>query len=291
MSTPDLAQPSPAGPGPETSRGPSGGAPGAGPRGRTTGDVVRAVAVLLAAVAQVVASPLGAALPGGSPVGEVSDRWETVVTPAGYAFAIWGVIFTGCIAWAVYQALPGRLTHPLHRRVGWPLAAAFAANALWELVFPQDDAAVLVANVVIVAVVVATAVAVARLQQPEPQGLDRLLPGVVAPLLMGWVTFATVANVAISGVYLGAPAEGGLARAAGIVALVAAAAVVLDVGLRLRSGTLPFVVAAAWGALGVAAADPAPSVTAAAWFAVAVMLSAVPIQVWRTRRPGRVLLA
>ncbi|MFC5380521.1 hypothetical protein [Aquipuribacter nitratireducens] len=265
--------------------------PADAPPRRTTGDLARAVAVVVTAVAQVAGSPLGTALAGGTSVADVSDRYATVVTPAGYAFAVWGLIFTACAAWAVYQTLPAQLPRDVHRRTGWWLAAAFAANTAWELVFPQDGTAVLVAQVLIVVVVVTAAVAAARLQAPPPHGLDRLLPGVVAPLLLGWVTFATVANTAISGVYLGAPQEGALARGAGIVALVAAAAVVLDVGLRLRSGTLPFVGAAAWGAAGVAAADPAPVVTAAAWFAVVVMLAAVPVQLWRTRDPGRTLLA
>ncbi|WP_336923318.1 hypothetical protein [Aquipuribacter sp. SD81] len=254
-------------------------------------DVARAVAVAVTALAQVLGSPLGAALPGASDVGAVSDRWQTVITPAGSTFAVWGVIFAGCLAYAVYQALPAQLARDVHRRAGWPLAVAFAANTAFELVFPQDGTAVLVGNGLVVLSVVAAGVAVARLQVPPTYGVARVLPGVVAPLLLGWVTFATVANVALSGVLLGAPDSGGLARAAGIVALVAAAAVVLDVGLRLRGGTTAFVLPAAWGAYGVTLADPPFAVAVAAWVALAVMLLAVPVQLYRTRDVGRVLLS
>lgn len=256
-----------------------------------TADVVRAVVVVLAAVAQIAGSPLGAALPGARSVAEVSDTYATVVTPAGYAFAIWGVIFAGCLAYALYQALPSQLGRGLHRRVGWPLAVAFAANAAWELVFPQEGVWLLVANVLLVVVVAASALAVGRLQDPEPSGLDRLLPTLVASLLLGWVTIATVANVAITGAYLGAPTEGGLARGAGIVALVAAAAVVLDVTLRLRTAAGPFAAAAGWGVLAVALNDPPLAVRLAAWAAVAIIVVGVLVQVWRTRRLVRVVLA
>jgi hypothetical protein len=265
--------------------------PRAEPEPAERGDLVRAVAVLVAALAQVAGSPLGAVLPGARSVAEVSDSYATVVTPAGYAFAIWGVIFLGCLAWAVYQLLPAQRGRTVHRRVGWPLVVAFSGNAVWELVFPQEGVWLLVANVLIVVVVAATALALGRLQDLEPEGLDRLLPTAVTALLLGWVTIATVANVAVSGAYLGAPTDGGVARAAGVVALVAAAAVVLDVTLRLRTAAGPFAFAAAWGALAVALNEPPLSVELAAWAAVTIMVVGVAAQVWRTRRVVRVVLA
>lgn len=257
---------------------------------QTGADVVRAVVVVLAALAQVVAAPLGSALPGAVPVPRLSDTYSTVVTPAGYAFAIWGVIFTLCLAWAVYQALPSQRGRSVHRRAGWPLAVAFAGNAAWQLVFPQDGTSLLVAQGLILVVVAASALALGRLQDPEPHGLARVLPAAAAALLLGWVTIATVVEVALTGVYLGLPAEGGLARGAGVVALFAAAAIVLDVTLRLRTSAGPFALAAAWGVLGVVQAEPPLSVRLAAWAALAVILAGLLVLLWRTRRPVRVLL-
>lgn len=254
------------------------------------GDLVRAVAVVVAAVAQVLGSPLGTVLADGRSVADVSDEYSTVITPAGYAFAIWGLIFAGCLAWAVYQALPAQRGRPVHRRVGWPLVVAFTANTLWEVAFPQDGRWVLVSLGLIVVVVVATAVAVGRLQRLEPAGLDRVLPAMVASLLLGWVTIATVSNVAIVGVYLGAPTDSALARGAGVVALVAAAAVVLDVTMRLRTAAGPFALAAGWGVLAVARAEPPLSVELAAWAALAIIVVGLLVQAWRTRRPVRVVL-
>lgn len=37
---------------------------------------------------------------------EVSEQYQTIVTPAGYAFAIWGVIFVSQGVFTVAQALP-----------------------------------------------------------------------------------------------------------------------------------------------------------------------------------------
>ncbi len=269
---------------------PSSAAPAGASSRRHTADLVRAGAVVVAAVAQAAGGPVGQALPGGASVADVSDAYTTVITPAGYAFAIWGAIFGACLAWAVYQALPSQLDREVHRRVGWPLAVAFAGNTAWELAFAQDGTWLLVAQGLIVVVVVSTALALGRLQDPEPQGLARVLPTVAASLLLGWVTIATVAQVAVTGVYLGAPVEGGLARGAGIVALLAAAAVVLDVTLRLRTSAGPFALAAGWGLLAVAQAGPPLVVRLAAWVALAVVLVGPLVAVWRTRRPLRVLL-
>lgn len=256
----------------------------------STADLVRVVAVAVTALTQVLASPLGSALPGARSVAEVSDSLATVVTPAGYAFAIWGLVFAACLAYAVYQALPAQHGRDVHRRAGWPLAVAFAGNTAWELVFPQEGVWLLVAMVLIVVVVAAAALALGRLQTPEPEGLDRVLPTVAAALLLGWVTVATVAQVALTGVHLGAPDEGGLAQAAGIVALVAAAAIVLDVTLRLRTAAGPFAAAAAWGLLAVALADPPTPVRLAAFVAVGIVVVGVLAQVWRTRRLVRTVL-
>lgn len=295
MATDDQTRPvTPAGP-PDSPPAGSPAGVGGGSRGgevrHTTGDVVRAVAVVLAAVAQVVGGPLGQALPGSVPVDEVSDTYATVITPAGYAFAIWGAVFALCLAWAAYQAFPSQLARSVHRRAGWPLAAAFTANAAWQLAFPQQGTWLLVAQGLIVVVVVGSALALGRLQPLEPRGLARLLPATAAALLLGWVTIATVVQVAVTGVYLGAPVEGGLARAAGLVALLAAAAIVLDVTMRLRTSAGPFALAAAWGVLAVAQADPPLSVRLAAWAAVAIIVVGLLVQAWRTRRPVRVLLA
>lgn len=265
-----------------------------GPREDVAGyrraDVVRAAVVVVAALAQVVGSPLGSALPGARSVAEVSETYATGITPAGYAFAIWGPVFAACLAWAAYQTLPSQLGNGVHRRAGWPLAVAFAANAGYELVLPQDGDGVLVAQALVVVAVASTALAVGRLQDLEPRGLDRVLPCATAALLLGWLSIATVVQVAVTGVYLGAPAEGGLARGAGIVALLAAAAIVLDVTLRLRSTAGPFALAAGWGVLGVAREDPPLSVGLAAWAALAIIVVGLLVQAWRTRRPLRVLL-
>ena len=37
---------------------------------------------------------------------ELSEKYQTIITPAGYAFSIWGVIFISQAIFTVAQALP-----------------------------------------------------------------------------------------------------------------------------------------------------------------------------------------
>src|SRR3972149_8369489 len=44
----------------------------------------------------------------GQTTGEISDRFPIRFVPAGYVFSIWGLIYLGLLAFAVYQALPAQ---------------------------------------------------------------------------------------------------------------------------------------------------------------------------------------
>ncbi|SFP09604.1 hypothetical protein SAMN05660464_2035 [Geodermatophilus dictyosporus] len=258
--------------------------------GTRRGDAVRAAAVLLAAVAQIAGSPLGTALAGRS-VGEVSDATRSLVTPAGYAFTIWGPVFALALAWAVYQALPGQRDRAVHRATGWPLAAAFAGNAGWELLFPlAGDRLPVLPAVLLLAIVGAAATAWARLQHAPPAGLPRLLPAAVTGLLLGWVTLAAVVQVASAGVALGAPARGTAAQLWAVGALVAVAGLGAALVLVARVAAGPFALAVVWGLVAVAGAGGPGVVTGAALGAAAVVTAALGARAARRRERGALLV-
>jgi hypothetical protein len=55
-----------------------------------------------------------------------------LIVPANYAFSVWGVIFPSSVAYGIYQALPGRRSNPLLRRIGWWTAFAFGCITSWS---------------------------------------------------------------------------------------------------------------------------------------------------------------
>src|SRR5690348_14813721 len=86
-------------------------------------DLARSIAVGVLALGQILVS----ALAGGS-VGAVAHAYPTPLLPADWAFAIWGPIYLGFLAYAGYQLLPGQRGREIHRRTGWWAAASALLN-------------------------------------------------------------------------------------------------------------------------------------------------------------------
>jgi hypothetical protein len=149
-------------------------------------------------------------LAGGAIARAASEGPDSPVSPAGYAFAIWGPIFFLCLAYALYQALPSNREQPLLRRVGWASAGAFFGNGLWEIVVPLRQ--FVLAQALLVGVFICAGVAYLPLMRSE-RGVvgtaDRWL--VVPPLglLFGWITAANPVSLASEAVRLGLVGSGG----------------------------------------------------------------------------------
>lgn len=72
----------------------------------------------------------------GQTVGSISDQYESLFTPAGYAFSIWSLIYLGLLAFVIYQgrSLFNRNTDDkIVNQVGWWFVATSIANILWIL--------------------------------------------------------------------------------------------------------------------------------------------------------------
>lgn len=85
-------------------------------------DRVYPILVLAATLATILVNGLATTLPlNGQSTGEISDRFPSLFTPAGYVFSIWGVIYLGLISYAVYQALPAQRTNSRLRSIAGPI--------------------------------------------------------------------------------------------------------------------------------------------------------------------------
>ncbi|MBA3770315.1 MAG: tryptophan-rich sensory protein, partial [Blastocatellia bacterium] len=93
-------------------------------------DRLRAVLVLVATAAVIIFNALAAS--GrlfGVDTGDVSNRYPTVITPAGYAFSIWSLIYLGLVAFSIYQLLPVQLAKFRGVRTMYLLSCVF--NCAW----------------------------------------------------------------------------------------------------------------------------------------------------------------
>jgi hypothetical protein len=219
------------------------------------------------------------------PVGSaVFTRWSPVpldsgptnqaaVTPAGYAFAIWGLITALCVIVAVLAAVRGLRV----AREAWVLghlAVLFTGFNVW-LGFAA--LAAYWATVVVFAVMVVAAVrVVVHLADHEvggPAWWGPLLRGTVG-LYAGWATVASFVNVAValigSGVDLGTPA-GTVVQ----LALIVGAVVVAVWVLRASAGNLGYAAGLLWAlvAATIGAAGTSELLAVAAAAACVVVLA------------------
>jgi len=164
----------------------------------TTADRVRQAAVLLTTMATIAVNGAANAVPlNGQGTGEISDRFDVFVIPAGYVFSIWGVIYLGLLAFAVIQALPGRAADPRLRAIGWPAVLANVLNGAWIVawhweLFPLSLA--LMAGLLAVLVVIGERLQVGR---TATRGADTWAVNVPWTVYLGWITVATITNVAV----------------------------------------------------------------------------------------------
>src|SRR5512135_2556906 len=95
-------------------------------------DITRQISVVVTTLITLVVNGLANALPlNGQNTGQISDRFNVYFVPAGYVFSIWGLIYIGLIAFAVFQALPAQRQNPRLRAAGWWIALGGLANSAW----------------------------------------------------------------------------------------------------------------------------------------------------------------
>src|SRR5512135_608183 len=73
----------------------------------------------------------GTTLIGGKLTAAVSDANPTLITPAGYVFSIWGIIYILLGVFVVYQALPSQQGKEYQRKIGWLFVLSSLINIGW----------------------------------------------------------------------------------------------------------------------------------------------------------------
>ncbi|GAB4192338.1 MAG: hypothetical protein OHK0022_06450 [Roseiflexaceae bacterium] len=158
-------------------------------------DRVRQVLNLILSVVQFAVVIIGA-VNGSNANIESPALGDPPIVPAGYAFAIWGLIYPGAIAYGIYQALPRQRENALLRRVGWFTIPAYIAMTFW--VITAQQLMIWTTWVCMVAMLVSLISAFIQFAR-HPGRINRAERAlVVVPISVhaGWITVATVANTA-----------------------------------------------------------------------------------------------
>jgi translocator protein len=244
-------------------------------------DRLRQVLVVLATLALLVVNGLSNALPfNGINTGEISDRFQVYFVPAGYVFAIWGLIYVALIGYAAYQVLARRAADPVLRRVGYVYVASCAANCAWLFCWHYGRLAASVAVMLVLLLSLIAVYLLAGVGRRPPTKMERWGLFVPFSIYLGWISVATIANVTD---LLWSQGWGGWGlgpQAWAVIMLVVGAALAALVSYTRRD--VAFALVIVWSFVGIAvkqAGTPVVTVTAA----LMALVVAVTLVLFRMR--------
>ncbi len=238
-------------------------------------DTLRQISIVVAVVATIVVNGLANALPiNGLGTGAISDMFPVYFVPAGYVFSIWGLIYLGLIAYAVYQALPAQRANPGLRSIGTLFLIGSAANIAWIFLWHYlQFAPTLVAMLILLLTLIGIYLRL-DIGRSDPPRSERWLVHLPFSIYLGWITVATIANATDVLSYLHWDGFGISAQAWLVIML--AVALLLAALMALLRRDVAYLLVLAWAFAGIAVKHAStPAVTLSAWAATAIVLALV----------------
>ncbi len=228
-------------------------------------------AVLVAAVLEVVAPVVTINGPGASPASGSGP--ELAITPVGWAFSIWGVIYGLAIAQAIAVLVRGAGSVP--RRLQVSQLALYLGGTVWILLAALDSS-VATAIALVVMVVAGVAGVLSAVRAPIAPRWLSLLTRAGIGLYAGWVTAAVFLNASTAAVDLGLVDAGSLGWQLGVLVVATITLVALSLASR---GTAAYAAAGTWALAGIAVTGAGDGTTAVLVLAVLAALALVGVTI------------
>jgi hypothetical protein len=135
---------------------------------------------------------------GGKNTAQISDTNPTLITPAGYVFSIWGIIYILLGIFVVFQALPSQQGKEFQRRIGWLFGLSSVANIVWLFLWQFEYLSL---SVVLMFLLLGTLILIylrLGIGKSEVKMREKLAVHVPFSVYLGWITIASIANVAVT---------------------------------------------------------------------------------------------
>ena len=135
---------------------------------------------------------------GGKNTAQISDSNPTLITPAGYVFSIWGIIYVLLGVFVVFQALPSQKGKDFQKRIGWFFALSSIANIVWLFLWQFEY---LTFSIVLMFLLLATLILIYTrlgIGKSKTTMREKLAIHVPFSVYLGWITIASIANVSVT---------------------------------------------------------------------------------------------
>jgi benzodiazapine receptor len=235
-------------------------------------DTLRQIANLVSVIIALTVNILASALPlNGQNTGEISDRFQVYFVPAGYVFAIWGIIYIGWIAFTIYQFSASQKESPRLRKLGYLFALSGIFNAAWLFCWHYNQFGLSVLVMLgLLGLLIASYLRL-NVNKASVSRAERWSVDIPFSVYLGWITVATVANVT-DWLYLVEWNGFGIAPMTWAVIMIIVASVV-GLLMALTRKDAAYLLVLVWSFIGIAVKQtPAPSVVTTAWIGAGLML-------------------
>ena len=232
-------------------------------------DRFRAILALMAAIGTVVFNVLAATgyVNGVTPKA-ISAKYETIMTPASYAFSIWTLIYLGVLGFSVYQLLPRNVGR--FRSTRTIFIASCVLNCAWIFFWHQERVGVCL--VIIFALAAILGLVTYQLTPAAGFG-EAMVTSATFGLYFGWISCALLVNLMVWMQYPAGLITESSAVVVTIVLISAAAILAIAERIILKNFLFPLAVAWALAAIAIKQSGNTPIVVAAVVGSLAAMIT------------------
>lgn len=218
---------------------------------------------------------------GGMTTGQLSDKYHTPVTPAGYAFMIWTVIYLLLAGYIIYQfrRVTGKQDSVLAISFWFILSCIF--NMAWVILWQYQY--IRLSFVAMAALFISLAVIYMKtryIHAPTPG--ETWLIRLPFSIYFGWICVATLVNLAVLLFHAGKGINLD-PKTVGIILLSLGAIAAIALTFRPRDGVLPLVFVWAYAAIAVEQKESSSLSLTASILAFILLLYAFLIVLMRAR--------
>ncbi len=219
---------------------------------------------LAAFVFVIVMNVLSNSLPiNGQTMPEISAKYPSLFTPAGFTFSIWGVIYLALLLFVVWQALPAQRSDERVAAISRYFQVNCLLNGAWLVVWHYD---MLALSFLVMLGILATLILIYRSLRSENVSTSRaryLVLVMPFSLYTGWISLATIANASAMQTGFGWDNIGLSAMHWTFLKLAVAGTIGANLVLKYRDPVFGAVIV--WGAYGISVMQSAtPAVAGAA---------------------------